>query len=371
MSKILILANSSSGLYGFRNELVLKLLEQYEVFVSLPDDTNNKELSKEGCIIKKIQINRRGMNPIQDIGLYRSYKKLLKEIKPDIVLTYTIKPNVYGGFACRRTKIPYLSNITGLGSALENGGLLQKVALMLYRVGLKKAECVFLQNKSNQTFFREHRITRAKQILLPGSGVNLNKFNVKSLPADRMDRTKEYCAEFIYISRVMKEKGIEEYLQTAKVIHKKYPNTRFHILGNCEESYEERLKMETLAGNIVYHGSVLDVRPYLYSIHCLIHPSFYPEGMSNVCLEAAASGRPVITTTRPGCRETVENGITGFWVPERDAQSLIDMVEHFLSLSYDQKKEMGLAGRKRMEDMFDRNIITNAYNDEIKLLLNR
>lgn len=361
MAKILILANSSSGLYGFRNELVVKLLEQHEVHVSLPDDTNNKELEEEGCIIYKTPINRRGMNPIQDIGLFRAYRKLLKDIQPDVVLTYTIKPNVYGGLACRISKVPYIVNITGLGSALENGGALQRIALVLYKIGLKKASCVFLQNQFNLDFFEEHRITKAPKRLIQGSGVNLNKFQVKSLPKDTQ--------EFVYISRVMKEKGIEEYLEAAGRVQEKYPDTKFHILGYCEEAYEDRLQEEAKKGVVIPHGSVKDVRPYLYGIQCLVHPSFYPEGMSNVCLEAAACGRAVITTRRPGCRETVEDGVTGYLIPEQNANALTEAIMSFLELSYEQKVEMGLAGRRRMEEKFDRNQIIEAYEEEIEKIL--
>lgn len=361
MAKILILANSSSGLYGFRNELVVKLLEQNQVYVSLPDDTNNKELQEEGCILYHTPINRRGMNPIQDIGLFRAYRKLLKEIRPDVVLTYTIKPNVYGGLACRMEKIPYIANITGLGSALENGGFVQKIALFLYKIGLQKAKCVFLQNQFNLDFFEKHRITKAPKRLIPGSGVNLAKFQVKPLPKD--------TREFVYISRVMREKGIEEYLAAARNVKETYPDAKFHILGYCEEAYEEILKRAQDDGVIIHHGSVKDVRPYLYGVHCLVHPSFYPEGMSNVCLEAAACGRAVITTKRPGCSETVEDGLTGYLIPQQDAVALEEAIVKFLSLSYEQKVQMGLAGRARMEAMFDRNQIVKAYEEEIRNIL--
>ena len=361
MAKILILANSSSGLYGFRNELVVKLLEQHEVHVSLPDDTNNKELEEEGCVIYKTPINRRGMNPIQDIGLFRAYRKLLKDIQPDVVLTYTIKPNVYGGLACRAGRVPYIANITGLGSALENGGMLQRIAVSLYKVGLKKSSCVFLQNQFNLSFFEEHRITKAPKRLIPGSGVNLSRFQVKPLPRE----TKE----FIYVSRVMREKGIEEYLEAAERVQNKYPNAKFHILGYCEEAYEERLKELKEKGVVIPHGSVKDVRPYLYGVQCLIHPSFYSEGMSNVCLEAAACGRAVITTRRPGCRETVEDGVTGYLIPEQSADALTETIMNFLELSYEQKTAMGLAGRKRMEEKFDRDQIVEAYEEEIRKIL--
>lgn len=361
MAKILIFANSSSGLYGFRNELVVKLLEHNEVYVSLPDETNNKELEEEGCILYKTPINRRGMNPIQDIGLFRAYRKLIKEIRPDVVLTYTIKPNVYGGFACRTAGVPYIANITGLGSALENGGLVQKIALILYKIGLKKVHCVFLQNQSNMEFFEKHHITKAKKRLIPGSGVNLTRFQEKEIP--------EETKEFIYISRVMREKGIEEYLESARRVRLQYPDAKFHILGNCEEAYEDILHEEAQKGTVIYHGSVKDVRPYLYEAQCLIHPSFYPEGMSNVCLEAAACGRAVITTKRPGCEETVEDAVTGYLVPEQNADALTDAILKFLALSWKQRREMGHAGRKRVEKLFDRNQIVCAYEEEINVVL--
>lgn len=361
MAKILILANSSGGLYGFRNELVVKLLEQNEVHISLPDDTNNKELEEEGCIIYRTAINRRGMNPIQDIGLFRAYCKLIKAVKPDVVLTYTIKPNVYGGLACRISKIPCIANITGLGSALENGGLVQKIALILYKAGLKRAKCVFLQNRFNLDFFEKYRITKAAKRLIPGSGVNLSRFQVKPLP--------ENTQEFIYISRVMKEKGIEEYLSAAGKVKEQYPNAKFHILGYLEEGYEEVLRKASDDGLIIYHGSVKDVRPYLYGVQCLVHPSFYPEGMSNVCLEAAACGRAVITTRRPGCEETVEDAVTGYLVPQQNADALAEAMRTFLSLSYERKVEMGLEGRRRMEEKFDRNLIVAAYMEEIDKIL--
>lgn len=366
MKKVLILANSSSGLYGFRNELVLELLKEHEVHVSLPDDTNNEELASEGCIIHHTDINRRGMNPIEDFGLIKAYQDLVKEIEPDVVLTYTIKPNVYGGWVCGRKKIPYIANITGLGSALENGGLIGKIALILYKIGLRKAKCVFLQNESNMAFFKEHRVTKAPLDLLPGSGVNLDRFEVSPLASDR--------EEFLFISRVMKEKGIEEYIEAAKRIHEKQPNVIFSILGQCEEDYEATLKKAEEEGYINYVGRVKDVRPYLKNALALIHPSFYPEGMSNVCLEAAASGRTVITTDRPGCRETVNNasdiesGKSGFIVPIKDCDAVINAIESYLALSYAEREKMGLNGRRYAEKNFDRNIIVGKYMEVINTI---
>lgn len=364
MKKVLILANSSSGLYGFRNELVLELLKEHEVHVSLPDDTNNEELVSEGCVIHHTDINRRGMNPIEDFGLIKAYQGLVKEIEPDVVLTYTIKPNVYGGWVCGRKKIPYIANITGLGSALENGGLIGKIALILYKIGLRKAKCVFLQNESNMAFFKEHKVTKAPLDLLPGSGVNLERFEVSPLPEDK--------DEFLFISRVMREKGIDEYIEAAHRIHEKHPDVIFSVLGQCEEAYEDILREAEERGDINYVGRVKDVRPYLKNAQAVIHPSFYPEGMSNVCLEAAASGRTVITTDRPGCRETVNNssdiesGKSGFIVPIRDSEAVINAIESYLSLSHEEREKMGLNGRKFVEKSFDRNIIVKKYMRIIK-----
>lgn len=358
MGTILILANSSSGLYGFRNELILELVKQHSVHVSLPDDTNNRELLEEGCIIHHTDINRRGMNPIEDISLYKEYRRLIAKIRPDVILTYTIKPNVYGGYAAARSKVPYIANITGLGSALEGGGILQKVALMLYRVGLRRAQCVFWQNQSNFDFGKSHRMTKARCELLPGSGVNTGRFEVTKLPEDTM--------EFLFISRVMREKGIEEYLEMARDVKKVHPEAVFKILGQCEEDYTDILKSEEQAGTIEYVGRVLDVRPYLKDAQAVIHPSFYPEGMSNVCLEAAASGRSVITTDRPGCRETVVPGETGYLVPIKDAKSLTEAVLKYIELPYDERCQMGLNGRRYVEERFDRNIVVNKYVTEIQ-----
>lgn len=353
MANILILANSSSGLYGFRNELVLELLKFHKVYVSVPDNTNVPELTEEGCIIIPTPINRRGMNPLEDFKLFKSYLKLISDIKPSVVLTYTIKPNVYGGLACRIKKVPYLSNITGLGSALESGGLLGFITRTLYKIGLKKASTVFFQNKSNHDFFEKYHITKAPKALLPGSGVNIEKFSLLEWP--------EYTCSFIYVSRIMKEKGIEEYLECAKAIKAEYPKSEFHILGYCEEGYEEELKTLNESGIINYHGSVKDVRPYLEKVRCIIHPSFYPEGMSNVCLEAAACGRAVITTDRPGCRETVVDKETGYIIPTQNKTALISAVKSFLDLPSNKQKEMGLKGRDYVVSNFNRQIVVDKY----------
>lgn len=356
---IVLLANSLKGLYSFRFELVQRLIgDGYQVSILAPDDEIASEFIQLGCIFIAVQISRRGTNPFQDYLLFHTYLRHLKYLHPEVVLTYTIKPNIYGGMACKLLHIPYIANITGLGTAVENKGFLQAFTLFLYRNALSKAQKVFFQNKENQTFFEKKRIALGKHSLLPGSGVNLIKFQPLEYPPDN-------TLEFVFISRIMKEKGIDQYLEMAKVIIAKYPNTRFHICGDCEEAYEERLQQLHHDGVVIYHGRIDDVREVLRITHCTIHPSYYPEGMSNVLLESCACARPVITTDRSGCREVVDEGKNGFLVQIKDTQELISKVESFIALPYHQKKQMGIAGREKVEKEFDREIVVEKYLNEI------
>ncbi|MEC0073518.1 glycosyltransferase family 4 protein [Bacillus anthracis] len=359
MKKVLILANNDVGLYKFRKELIQELVKKYKVYISLPDGEFVQQLKELGCIFIDTPISRRGTNPLTDFKLFIKYKKIIREIKPDVVLTYTIKPNVYGGLACNLEGIPYLTNITGLGTAVENGGALQKITLALYKLALSKASCIFFQNKENENFFEEKQIIRGKHKLIPGSGVNLDYYSLLDYPADDV-------INFIFIARVMKEKGIEQYLEAAEYIKAKYPNTAFHILGYCEETYESKLRKMQDRGYIQYHGMQNDIREFHKISHCIIHPTYYPEGMSNVLLEAAACGRAIITTNRSGCREIVENEVNGYIIEQQNSPELIRKIEKFLSLSYEEKKEMGNFGRRKVEREFDRQIVIQEYLTEIK-----
>lgn len=359
MGKILILANNDIGLYKFRKELIEELLKDNQVFISLPNGEFVKELVNLGCDFIETKISRRGTNPITDLRLMFEYKKILNRVKPDVVLSYTIKPNVYGGMICRLTKTPYIANITGLGTAVENSGVLQSITIFLYKLALKNASCVFFQNKENAEFINSKGIIKGNQKIIPGSGVNLDHYEVLDYPDDNV-------INFLFISRVMKQKGIDQYLDAAKYIREKYPNTQFHILGFCEESYEEKLKDLHDKGVIVYHGMQSDVRKFHQISHCTVHPTYYPEGMSNVLLESAACGRPIITTNRSGCREIVDDEINGYVVEQQNSQDLIEKVQKFLALTSEEKKQMGLAGRTKVERDFDRQIVIDSYLNVLK-----
>ncbi|PAV31094.1 glycosyltransferase family 1 protein [Virgibacillus profundi] len=364
--KVLILVNHDVVIYNFRLELVEKLLEDgYEVFISSPYGERIDDLVNIGCKYIEATINRHGLNVYQEWKLLKYYKKIMKQIKPDVVLTYTIKPNIYGGLAAKSLRIPYIANITGLGTAVENEGIMQKVSVALYKAAFQKVSKVFFQNEENRQFFVNNKIAIGKHEVIPGSGVNLKHFNLLEYPSSSI-------VEFVFISRIMKEKGIEQYIEAAKYIRANYPFTKFHILGFCEGDYEEELNSLEKEDILQYHGMQRDIRKFLSTSHCTIHPTYYPEGMSNVLLESAASGRPIITTNRSGCREIVDEGINGYLVEQKNSENLIRKIEEFISLSHEQKSEMGLAGRKKVEREFDRQIVVNAYLKAIdEILINK
>jgi len=359
---VLILTNSLGGLFSFRKEVVKALFDEgYGVTIACPPQYDKKSdyFNEIGCSIRSIHMDRRGTNPLRDLSLLRQYRKLMRSIRPIAVLTYTIKPNVYGGIAARWCGIPQLANITGLGDAIENPGLLQKFTIFMYRFGLKKARKVFYQNVSIQEFCQKYHIGKQGQ-LLPGSGVNLGWHSFQDYPS------KDGMMGFNFIGRVMKDKGIEEYFEMAKTIRQKYPQTEFHILGQCEEKkYEEQLKTLQEDGVIIWHGGVPDVRPYIKDSFATIHSSYH-EGMANVLLETCAAGRPVIACNINGCKEAVDDGVNGYLCKVKDAQDLTDKVERFINLPYEQKVQMGLSARKKVEREFDRSLVINAYLDEIK-----
>ncbi|MBQ2658405.1 MAG: glycosyltransferase family 4 protein [Erysipelotrichaceae bacterium] len=362
--RVLILTNNDVGLYKFRKELLEALLENNEVYISLPNGSYVKDMQKMGCHFIQTDFDRKGTNPVKDLRLLKKYRSIIRENKPDIVLTYTIKPNVYGGIVCQTEKIPYVANITGLGSSLENGGILQLITKILYRTGLRKAQNVFFQNEANQRFMIENGIVGKKNELIPGSGVNLEMYHYLVFPVDKP-------IGFVFVGRLMKQKGISLYLSAAKRIRQKYPDTVFHVCGPDEDDYLDRVKKMEASGEIVYHGMVEDMRNIYKQIQCIIHPSYYAEGMSNVLLEAAACGRAIITTDRPGCKETVNDQESGYLVKRNDLEDLIDKIEEFISLNYEKRREMGRKGREKAEREFDRKIVVDHYLRELEKCQNR
>lgn len=345
--RVMILANFDVGLYQFRKELIEELLKENEVIISLPYGELVEPLKEMGCKFIDTPVDRRGINPATDLKLLLEYRRLLKKEKPDLVITYTIKPNVYGGLACRLAHIPYAVNITGLGTAFENGGLLKKIVAIMNKVACKKAKVVFFENEENrQIFIREKIVKEPQTHRLNGAGVNLDKYQVTEYP-------KGEKIKFLFMGRVMAEKGIDELFEAMKKLVSDGVNCELHVLGGYEEDYKEKIKECQNEGWLHYHGYQKDVRPFIEKCHCFVLPSWH-EGMANTNLESAASGRPVITSCIPGCMEAVINGVSGFLAERKNAEDLYRVMKKFTELPYEERKAMGLAGRKHMEEVFDK-----------------
>lgn len=360
---VLILVNHEIVIYNFRKEIVERLLKDgHRVIISSPRGEKINKLINMGSKHDEVVMNRHGVNPLKEGKLILYYKNLMKKYQPEIVLGFTIKPNIYGAIAAKKYNIPFVANITGLGSAVEKSGILQKITILLYKMAFSKVQTIFFQNNENRKFFIDHRIAIDTHKMLPGSGVNLDHFHLQKYPST------EESTNFLFISRIMKEKGINQYLEAAAYITKKYPKVTFHVCGFCEEEYEDILDEYEKKNIIKYHGMVNDVREIIKNTHCTVHPTYYPEGLSNVLLESAASGRPIISTNRSGTRETIEDSVNGFLVEEKNTKDLIEKIEEFINLSFNNKRKMGLYGRRKVEKEFDRKIVVDAYISEIDLV---
>ncbi len=359
MKKILFLVNHDVVIYNFRLEIVERFIKDgHEVHISSPYGERIDDLVGLGAVYHEIKMDRHGLNPKEELRILNCYKRLMREVKPDICLGFTIKPNIYGAIAAGKNKIPFVANITGLGTAVENPGIKQKIFILLYKYAFRKVQKVFYQNEENRQFFIRNKIATDRGELLPGSGVNLERYPYRDYPEDGVIR-------FAFISRIMKEKGIDQYLEAAQVIKKKYDKVEFHVCGFCESEYDGKLQEMHDKEIVHYHGMIRDVAGFMGNMHCIIHPTYYPEGISNVLLEACATGRPIITTDRSGCREVVENGMNGYMIPQRDSAALGEAIETFLALNWEQKRSMGVKARETVEALFDRQIVVEKYIAEL------
>ena len=291
-------------------------------------------------------VDRRGINPKTDMKLYLTYRRLLKEHHPDIVVTYSIKPNVYAGYACRQMRIPYCVNVQGLGTAFQKKGL-REIVIRMYKIALKKAKTVYFENKGNAKVFLQEQIIRREQMcLLKGAGVNLKYYTYQKYPEN--DKV-----HFLYLGRIMKEKGMDELLDACEQLHKEGYSFVLDLVGFFEDAYKQRINQLSAQGMVVFHGFQQEPRPFYADCDCVVLPSYH-EGMSNVLLEAAATGRPVITSDIPGCREAVVDQKSGLLVPKGDAQALYQAMKHMLSIDRAQREQMGLAGRKWIKQQFSK-----------------
>lgn len=354
--KVLMIANDTNFAWNLRREVLKAFVDQNWQTVLVAKTLDFKtEFEELGVTLVDHNIDRRGKNLLSDYRLFTGYIQVLKKERPDIVLINNTKPNIYAGIACQILKIKYVTNITGLGTAVENDGPLQPVLIEMYKIGVRRASALFFQNSENQAFFHKHHMIhgRSKEVLLPGSGVNLDAHPVLPWPDGPL--------HFLFAARILKEKGIDYFISAARSFASE--DIVFDVCGQCDDpSYLGILESES---SIVYHGLQRDMIPLYEECSCFLYPSYYPEGMSNVLLEAAACGRPIIAADRAGCRETVDDGITGFLVPPKDEESVIRAVSKFIQMPDDERKKMGLAGREKIQREFDRNLVVQAYLDVV------
>ncbi|MDY4969065.1 MAG: sugar transferase [Lachnospiraceae bacterium] len=344
--KILVITNHSYMLWQFRRELIAELAKNHEVVLSMPFVGHEDDFQTMGVKCIKTDVDRRGINPVTDMALIRQYYRILTEEKPDMVITYSIKPNIYAGFLCGAMNIPFCANVQGLGTAFQKKRLAAFVTL-LYRIAFRKVKVVFFENASNaQEFRKRHIIAEEKEVVLHGAGINLEHYMYQPYPANDL-------LHFLYLGRIMKEKGMDELFSAAERLHEEGEKFVLDLVGFFEDEYKEQVETLQKKGIVVFHGFQAEPGPFYAAADCIVMPSYH-EGMSNVNLEAAATGRPVITTNIPGCREAVENGKTGFLCKVKDTDSLYRAMKKVLTLSPEERAAMGKAGREKMVKEFDK-----------------
>lgn len=346
--RILILANLDLGLYKFRKELIEELLNKgHEVYISLPDGDLVRPFESMGCTFIDTPVDRRGINPKTDFGLFQTYRKMMKDVNPDLVITYTIKPNIYGGIAARLGKKQYAVNITGLGTAFEKAGLIRTVVINLYGFALKKAKVIFFENNGNRDeMFSFKCCDREKTVVLNGAGVNTETYAYQPYPNNQV-------VKFLFVGRVMKEKGIDELFAAMQRLVTEGQKCFLDVVGPFEEDYKDKLEQYEKAGWLKYHGYQENVIPFIAACDCFVLPSYH-EGMANTNLECASSGRPVITSNIPGCKEAVIKETSGYLCEPKNVDSLYTSMKKMIDVGVDGRCFMGKAGRKHMEDVFDK-----------------
>jgi glycosyltransferase involved in cell wall biosynthesis len=356
MKKILFLSNHFIALYKFRKELIIELLNKgYDVYLAIPDSKENSYFSDLGCKITNVTIDRRGVNPISDIFLIIEYIKIFKRIKPDFILSFTIKPNIYGSIAARITKNKQICNITGTGATFLNKNILSFFVRMLYKISITKTYKIFFQNEDDLNYFEKNKMVNQFYELIPGSGVNLDEYNFKPI-------TNYNDFSFLFLGRIMRLKGIDDFLTAAKKIKSQNPNITFNVAGFIEEAkYEKTLEIYAKEGIINYFGYQDDIQKMFSISNFLILPSHGGEGVPNVVLEALATGRICLVSNVSGAKDVIIEGYNGFLFEPENIKDLISQINKIINLKDVEINVLLHNGRKTVEEKFDRKIIINKY----------
>lgn len=361
--RIALTSITYEGIMRCSSELMISLKKQnYDVFIVAPtlrDISDSKEL---GINYIPIKIEAHGTNPLQEIELIKQYIKIYKEIKPDLVLSYTIKPDIYSGIACTMLKIPYISTINGIGDGIYNKGILRYIILTLLKIGLKNSRNVVFQNRRNKELFLTYKIVPLdKAVLVPGSGINIKLHPYEEFPKN------DSVIIFTFIGRVSRDKGINEFIEAIKLLKKKYQNIQFNVVGACSKGYNDIVRNASNKGYIRYLGKVEpgEIHKILAASHAVILPSYH-EGIPNVLLEGGAAGRPILTTFAEGCEDTFVDGVSGIGFEPKDINTLVDAIERFIAMPNKAREIMGKEAHKKIVTEFNRNIVDAIYLKLIK-----
>lgn len=363
--KVAIVLNTSWNIYNFRLNLVNRLIEKgYEVYAIAPHDEYSEKLENIGCKYVPLKMDSRGVNPIKDFALIIELLGIYRKIMPDVVLHYTIKPNVYGTLAASMLGIPVVNNVCGLGTAFLKRNLLSVIAKAMYRISFWYPKKIFFQNDDDLELFVDNNIvSKNSSDVLPGSGIDLKRFIPVQYKSNQV-------ITFLLISRLIVDKGIYEYIEAIKQLKSEGVNAKFQILGSKDPEHKRGIPLAVIdswikEGIIEYLGTTDDVRPFINSADCIVLPS-YREGTPRTLLEAASSARPIIATDVPGCNNVVINGYNGLLCDERNASDIAAKIKSFLELSHEDRTSMGENGRRLVEEKFDEVIVIDKYVDAIK-----
>ena len=367
--KIAIVLNTSWNIYNFRMGLVKSLLEHgYEVTAIAPKDEYTHLLIDAGCNYQEVTMDSRGANAIKDLGLIFELLGIYRRVKPDVILHYTIKPNIYGTLAASILRIPTVNNVCGLGTAFLNKGIVSRIAIGMYKLAFKFPKLVYFQNNDDKQFFEENNIIRNSAThVLPGSGINLAHFK----PTESV-KNKKFT--FLLISRLIHDKGIIEYIDAVKYLKEKGIDANFQILGNKDTEHRRGISEDIIKSwvdnNIVeYLGGTDDVRPYINEADCVVLPS-YREGTPKSLLEAASSAKPIVATNVAGCTNIVQDNVNGLLCNVKDSKDLADKLETMSALPKERLIEMGIESRKIVEQKFDEKIVIDSYLNTISSFQN-
>jgi len=360
--KIVIALNTAWNLVNFRAGLIRALVaEGYEVVAVAPNDQYASRLAELGCRFVALPMDNKGTHPGRDLLLFFRFLNLLRRERPDVFLGYTIKPNVYGSLAAHVLGIPVVNNIAGLGTAFIRNNWLTRLVRLLYKTAFSRSHHVFFQNNEDLQMFVDQGLVSVGQVSrLPGSGIDLGVFHY--VPMLSLEN-RSFC--FLLVARLLWDKGVGEYVEAARMVRRKYPAIRFQLLGFLDVKNQTAVSSAQMddwvnEGVVEYLGVADDVKPYLAAADCVVLPS-YREGVPRSLLEAAAIGRPIVTTDAVGCRDAVDDGVNGLRCRVRDAIDLAEKMQSIVEMPPSERELMGNVGRKKMELEFDEKIVIDRY----------